>query len=177
MTKYVKICPRCGHQNDELAEACDQDGEFLGMVPSTLLRPEPLPPTPAAPAAAPKPASAPQVAVTQRFDTPTQLLYLETSTGETVQIGHGQVLGQAHPSSSAHVQLHDLPGLNYVHRSHCLFEFVDNAWRITAIAQPEYTNPTFVNGKRIAPGEHAPLRNGDKLMLSNVALSVRIISF
>ncbi len=33
--RYVKICPRCGKPNDELADSCSDDGEFLGMVPAT----------------------------------------------------------------------------------------------------------------------------------------------
>lgn len=183
MAKYVKVCPRCGHPNDELADACERDGEFLGMVPATLGReessvPDTVETPPAEPAASTAPTSSEgqtNVAVTQRFDQPTQALYLETSVGQTYEVRHGNVLGQAHPTSSAHIQLADLPGMNYVHRSHCLFEFRDNAWRVTAIAQPVYTNPMFVNQKRLEPGQHAALRNGDRLILSNVVLNVRII--
>jgi len=183
MARYVKICPRCGHENDELSEACERDGEFLGMVPATPSSkassgPEASPEPAAEPAGTPEPnpsARESVVAATQRFEQPTQALYLETSAGQTLEIRHGNVLGQAHPTSSAHVQLDNLPGLNYVHRSHCLFEFRDNAWHVTAISQPTYTNPTFVNQKRLEPGQSSALRNGDRLILSNLVLNVRII--
>ena len=183
MAKYVKICPRCGRQNDELSEACEQDGEFLGMVPATSaveVRDEPEAPAPppdetTKTSAGNSSACENAVAVTERFEQPAQALYLETSVGQTYEVRHGNVLGQSHPTSSAHVQIEDLPGVNFVHRSHCLFEFRENAWYVTAIAQPAYTNPTFVNRKRLEPGQSAPLHNGDRIILSNVVLNVRII--
>jgi len=50
-----------------------------------------------------------------------------------------------------------------------------DGWHVIAIAQPEYTNPTFVNQTRLMPGQHALLRNGDRLVLANVPLNVRIL--
>ncbi len=182
MARYVKICPRCGHQNDELAEVCEEDSEFLGMVPASIARETPESAAPQAPDEPPRNTPAPSsntslvdVAVTQRFEQPSIVLYIETSDGKTYEVRHGNVLGQAHPSSAAHIQLEALPDLNYVHRSHCLFEFLDDAWRVRAIAQADYTNPTFVNRTRLEPGQCAVLHNGDKLTLSSVVLSVRII--
>jgi hypothetical protein len=184
MTTYIKICPRCGHENHEFADACEIDGEFLGIVPAVPAPekseekkvPEPLPEKPSI-EKTPGTLSLGDIPVTERFEKPTQALYLETSIGQTYEVPPGGVLGQTHPSSSAQVQLNDIPGVNYVHRSHCLFEYIDNGWRVTALPQPDYTNPTFVNSKRLEPGEQAPIRNGDKLTLSNITLNVRIISF
>jgi predicted component of type VI protein secretion system len=53
----------------------------------------------------------------------------------------------------------------------------DKKWHITAIEQQAYTNPTFINQQRVLPGESRPLRNGDRLTLSGVMLTVRIIEF
>ena len=186
--RYVKICPRCGRENDELNEACENDGEFLGMVPATigsdrpsipsvapLEEPACAAPPPADPQSATSPHGAASVAVTPRFQQPTHVLYVETAAGVSHEVRNGSVIGQAHPSSAAHIQLEGLPGVNFVHRSHCMFEYRADGWYVAAIAQPNYTNPTFVNQKRIAPGQNVRLRNGDKLALSNVTLNIRII--
>lgn len=182
MVKYVKICPRCGRPNDELSEACESDGEFLGMVPAT-----PAEGTSAgefgessAPSgpdeSMPEAAELAQAPATDWFGQPRQLLYLDVAAnGQCHEIQDGWVIGQAHPTSQAQVQLEDVPGLSYVHRSHCRFDLHDGRWHVTAVAQPSYTNPTFLNRQRLAPGQSMPLRNGDRLVLSNVALNVRII--
>ena len=168
MVRYAKICPRCGRQNDEFADACEKDGEFLGMVPATPVAEEP-----AAEAAAESSApSAPLRAIGQ----PTRVLYLDVSeTGECHQVSDGWVVGQAHATSTADLQLEEPTGINYVHRRHCRFECREDGWYVTAIEQDGYTNPTFVNHRRLAPDEPAPLRNGDRLSLSSVSINVRII--
>ncbi|HUW62683.1 MAG TPA: FHA domain-containing protein [Candidatus Bathyarchaeia archaeon] len=214
--RYVKICPRCGKQNDELSDSCAADGEFLGMVPAT---PEPDSPpdtpsqhpgeipfikrhgkryAPGGPTAAvntrvdqqrrkesaqdepepepemcepqPEPAATPE---------PMPTLFLETGTasGQVFEVREAYVVGQAHPSSTAQIQLADLPGVAYVHRSHCSFAFKDRKWHVTPIEQQTYTNPTLVNQQRVPPGESCPLRNGDRLTLSGLTLTVRIIEF
>lgn len=187
MLRYVKICPRCGRHNDEFSEACDQDGEFLGMVPATpadSAPPEPVlkptqPPQQVKPADAPQTEVAPeseQEPVTSRLEEVRHRLYLEVQpSGQCYEVSNGDIVGQAHPTSPAKVQLENVPGVNYVHRNHCSFEYRDNRWHVTAIAQQSYTNPTFVNQQRLGPGQSAPLSNGDRLMLSNVPLHVRVV--
>ena len=195
--RYVKVCPRCGYKNDELAEACEKDGEFLGMTPATAdtappaqpaanpavtppirecpapSAPAPAAPAPAAPAVPARPAPA---TVTQRFAEPTALLYLDMpATGQCHEIRDGWTVGQAHPTSPAQVQLSNIPGANYIHRNHCRFDFREGRWQVTALPQPEYTNPTFVNQQRLTAGQTTLLRNGDRLTLANVVLNVRII--
>lgn len=171
MVTYAKICPRCGHENDEFADACEKDGEFLGMVPATPVSDEAAASEPQAEQESPAP-SAPL----REFGQPARVLYLDvTETAECHQVRDGWVVGQAHPTSTADVQLEGATGINYVHRRHCRFECRDDAWYVTAIEQDGYTNPTFVNHRRLAPDETAPLRNGDRLSLSSVSINVRII--
>lgn len=178
MAAYVKICPRCGHRNDELASACERDAEFLGMVPAIPVHeapPEPAleAPPPAAETPAPEAVAAPEA---EAEPLPPHALYLDLEeTAQYFAIRDGWVVGQAHPSSTAEVQLSGVEGVNYVHRRHCAFEYRDGRWHVRPLAQPDYTNPTFLNDKRVAPGESATLRNGDRLRLSNVTLRIRIV--
>jgi len=166
MLKYVKVCPRCGFHNDEFAEACARDKEFLGMVPAT---PADNAPPPVAGDAA--------VAAGQPVAESRPRLYVEVaSTGQCFEPCPGNVMGQAHPASQAHIQLQGLAGVNYVHRRHCSFDFRDGQWVVTPIAQADYTNPTFHNDRRVDPGQSVPLVDGDRLKLSNVLLHVRILN-
>jgi len=213
--RYIKICPRCGKENDELADSCSYDGEFLGMVPATPAPDSKPDETPAkGPGEVPHvkkqnkrfAPGGPTAAVNTRVDQqrrkeaerraaleseecgvptpepepeaplePLKTLYLESGAGQVFEVREGYVVGQTHPSSCAQIQLADLPGIGYVHRNHCSFSFQDDAWRVTAIQQPGYTNPTMLNHKRIGPGESKPLHNGDRLTLSGVTLNIRII--
>lgn len=214
--RYVKICPRCGKQNDELSDSCSVDGEFLGMVPATPAPDSPPDPPSQHPGEIPFvkrhgkrfAPGGPTAAVNTRADQqrrkesaqdepdpeaettepesepmaasePVPTLFLETgsSSGQVFEIREGYVVGQAHPSSTAQIQLTDLPAVAYVHRSHCSFALKDRKWHVTAIEQQTYTNPTLVNQQRLAPGESTPLRNGDRLTLSGLTLTVRIIEF
>lgn len=173
--RYVKECPRCGYLNDEFAEVCERDGELLAMAPAMIapdVSPEP-------PASAGDVAAAAAREIVEPTPEPVreliQALYLEAESGTTYEIRSGWVIGQAHPTSSAQVQLSGISGLNYVHRSHCQFELRPDGWHAIAVAQPEYTNPTFVNQTRLMPGQDTLLHNGDRLVLANVPLSVRIL--
>ena len=169
--RYVKVCPRCGAENDEMAEICLRDGEFLGMVPAT----------PAAPARAeaplPAPASASPAAEPVRAGGVDPVLYLENAaTGECHLLRPGWVVGQEHPESVAEVQLGERPGIQFVHRRHCRFLHGEGVWEVEALEQPDYTNPTLVNRRRVPAGARMALRNGDSLALSGVQFTVRIIS-
>jgi len=179
--EYVRVCPRCGHENPEWHEICqspDCDG-FLGVVnPSPRIRREPHP-TPDHPSfpqeISQKDASVdPGVGVSVTTRLP-EVLYLEyQGTSKVVEIRSGQVVGQAHPSSQADVQLSDIPNINFVSRQHCLFICENGRWFVTAI--PTATNPTYLNQKLVPKGAKAPLSNGDYLVMANVPFTVRIIS-
>lgn len=187
---YVKICPRCGHCNDELASACDKDGEFLGMVPAIPASSAPRPVEPAAkpepkpeperpalaPDAMPDSAEAPIEPATVTAATLGKTLYLDVEgAAQYYQVRDGWVVGQAHPTSTAEIQLSNLPGVNYVHRRHCMFEYADGGWRVKTLLQPDYTNPSFLNDQRITPGESVKIQNGDKLRFASVTLRIRIM--
>ncbi len=170
MAKYVKVCPRCGRANDEFGEVCEADGEFLGMVPATLAAAHESAPA-ESPGEAPSAAAAP---APEAQPAPTPVLYLDAGAGGACfEIRDGWVVGQAHFTSTAEVQLTNLPGLQYVHRRHCLFEYSDDGWHVMAIAQPAYTNPTLVNDQTVRPGERVAVHNGDRVTLSATTFSVR----
>ena len=180
--RYVKTCPRCGHLNEEEADVCVRDGEFLGMVPAAPApeRPadKPLPPLdddppPASVVQSGPAAAAPEAAALPAAD---PVLYLDCEGGgQCHAIRPGWTVGQAHPSSNAEAQLSGVAGVQYVHRRHCRFEQDGGIWYLCPLPQTDYTNPTTINGRPVAPGERAAVRNGDRIALAGVRLTVRML--
>jgi hypothetical protein len=192
MIDYVRICPRCEHINNEDVEICGGPNcnppQFLGMVnpvPRPLKMDPPPPPPPPNP---PKPSgSAGEVdtgrkgsagpgtgegRVTERLSTP--VVYLQCpQTSQTFEIQPGQIVGQKHPTSTAHVQLEGIPNLNFVSRDHCRFDHENGEWYVTALETS--LNRTCVNRTLVPKGTRARIRNGDQLVLADVSFQVRIL--
>lgn len=187
MSGYIKVCPRCGHRNDELASMCERDGEFLGMVPAIPRASAGPMPTDTAPGTAPGPEpilsdeeqaaqGAHSVILAPGAAVPAKALYLDVeSAGQCFPVRDGWSIGQSHPSGTAEIQLADMPGTQYVHRRHCTFDFIENQWRVRPLPQPDYTNPTFLNDRKLAVGQVFPLHNGDTLRLAGISVRVRIV--
>lgn len=112
--------------------------------------------------------------VTDRYYADPPLILEHPDSNSLFEIASGDILGQAHPTSTARHQLANIPGVNCLHREHCRFDCDQGAWRVTAIARPEFTNPTWVNHVKVEPGLSHPLHNGDRLTLCNVVFTVRI---
>jgi len=199
MADFVKICPKCGHTNPEYENACTVCTYFIGMETPVAASAAAVktasshaeenagsdkPPAAEIPTcqeqnaanAVPHEAAAAPV---RRFAARPSL-YLQASGSEQVfEVRDGWVVGQAHPTSTAQLQLRDLPSIAYVHRQHCQFTLREATWYITAIDQTprgrDFTNPTLVNQTKLAPGETHALHNGDQLSLAGVKLVVRIL--
>jgi hypothetical protein len=186
MPIFIKVCPKCGHHNPEYENACAVCTDFIGME-----TPIPAPSS----ASQPQPASAgeleddqsigqlqtgtvtaPQTARAQMQPT----LYLQVLGSEQIfEVRDGWTVGQSHTSSTADLQLRDLPGINYLHRNHCRFSCLNGDWQVTPIDQRQFgrdfTNPTAVNHAILPPGEAHSIKNGDQLSLANLKVVVRII--
>jgi len=107
-------------------------------------------------------------------------LYLQVLGSEQVfEVRDGWTVGQSHASSTAELQLRDLPGIQYLHRNHCRFSCLNGNWQVTPTDQRklgrDFTNPTAVNHARLTPGEAHRINNGDQLSLANLKVVVRII--
>jgi pSer/pThr/pTyr-binding forkhead associated (FHA) protein len=178
MTTFVKICPKCGHHNPEYENACSVCTHFIGMETSQAVTASPASKSQTSPSiAAPQAVARP---VDSHLPSETTALYLQVlGDSQIFELRDGWILGQAHASSEAELQLRDLPGINYVHRRHCQFFFKDQAWYVRALDQREvgsdFTNPTTVNQTRIEPGQTHVLASGDQLSLANLKLVVRIV--
>jgi pSer/pThr/pTyr-binding forkhead associated (FHA) protein len=161
MTEFVKICPQCGQANPEYEHLCGQCNHFIGLE-----------------AAQPAVQNPPVQAVT-----PAELRggLLLTLPGTTLSfpVRSGDTLGQSHPDSDAQIQLPpSVTDVAYIHRRHCRFQQAADQWLLEAIDQGplgrEFTNPTWVNGVRLEPGERCPLGHGDDLRLSGTTLLVQL---
>ena len=184
MLEYVKICPKCGRANSEFSDICGNDSEFLGMIePIPKPKENTVSPSPATEptgqtqtgSTAPSESAQEKVRVTNRFEN-ASAFYLEVpGTQQLYTIKNGSVLGQAHATSDADVQLSGILGVNFVHRRQCAFDYAEAKWHVTAIKQDDFTNPTLVNHINLQPGQRHALNNGDRLTLCNITLNVRII--
>lgn len=173
MTKFVKVCPKCSHHNPEYENICGQCQHFIGMEAPVKASSSPqLPETP-------PPSPLPQSNTSASTETTTSF-YLESADGTQIYtIKSGWTIGQAHPSSQAEIQVGQLEGCQFIHRQHCRFTFKNEQWYLTAIDQKplgrEFTNPTVINQKPLNPGKSRPIKNGDKVELSNVVFYVRMV--
>ena len=185
--QFVKICPKCGRSNPEYENLCTGCQQFIGMEPAV---PKPVETDRAetAPPAARRAVEPPQAAPQQ--SAPTQqpgenpavpTCYLSViGAGQIFTLHDGTVLGQAHQTSQATVQIPaEIQGVEYVHRQHCRFEYRDSRWRVQAIDQSgfdqAFTNPTKVNQHLVSPGAWHPLQDGDELRLSGVGYQIKVI--
>ena len=181
--RYVKTCPRCGYLNDEEADVCAQDGEFLGMIPAVPAPDRPsekvLPPLEnetVSASAQPEQGDRPVAASPDSVPAADPVLYLDCEgSGQCHAVRPGWTVGQSHASSSAEAQLSGIPGVQYVHRRHCRFEYEDGLWYLCPLPQADYTNPTTINGRPVAPGERAAVRHGDRIVMAVVRLTVRML--
>lgn len=204
MDEYVKICPKCRHVNPEdggevlpdgslsVPDICGAPGcgEFLGSVIPTratidaskgdkqnlvlpaIARKAPDQEKPIHSADAEQKHRSPSV--TMRYEDP--VCYLELAGAEEVyEVRNGSVLGQAHPTSQANIQLSGLQGVNFVHREHCRFEYDNGQWFVTAIKRQSFTNPTHVNQQRLEPDRRYAIKNGDRLILAQIVFALRTI--
>lgn len=173
--RYGKICPRCGGINDEFADLCQFDGEFIGILGA-----EPIPDEPAAPPVQPvsiTPAAPFQQAapLPHAASAAIPALFLEVG-GLQFPVRPNDVIGQDHPTGDSQVRLpRTLPDCNFVHRNHCSCRFEGGQWYVLVTVQPGPANPTFVNESRLVPGQQALLHNGDRLVLGKLMLTVRIL--
>ena len=185
MSRFIKICPKCGHHNPEYENTCVLCADFVGMETPVV-----------APSAATESAdtrvegaeiqTADQVppsrqTAPQTVPAPPQAtLYLQVLGDDQIfEVRDGWTVGQSHASSTADLQLRDLPGIHYLHRMHCRFSCANGEWQVTPIDQRQFgrdfTNPTAVNQTTLTPGEAHCIDNGDQLSLASLKFVVRII--
>ncbi len=178
MAEFVRICPKCGMVNPEYENLCTACDQFIGMEGAVPVPRETAPPEPEPEPGGPQPA---RDQATRRYVPEAESFFLQLQDGDLLLTATaGSELGQSHASSDAGLQIPDtVAGSRYLHRRHCRFEWVKGQWLVTAIDQSasgsEFTNPTFVNQHRLAPGDSHPLSDGDQLRLSGVTFSVRMV--
>lgn len=187
MSKFVKVCPKCGHQNPEYENACLVCTYFIGMetpVPESAAVEGEDTAKPAADqeqhSSADKTAAVTATPALEAALAGQPSLYLQVLGSDRIfEVRDGWTVGQSHATSTADLQLRDLPGISYVHRNHCRFTFVNGNWQVTPTDQVQFgrdfTNPTAVNQTRVNPGEAQAINNGDQLSLGTLKVVVRII--
>lgn len=202
MTEFVKICPKCRHSNPEYENICARCQQFIGMESAVPKPAAPiqdnktteLPLSEAADAAPSETSAAKEKAdpaqrkeVSEPVQTHPEMekkplaLYLEIAGSQQIlTINSGNIVGQAHASSLAQVQIKDnVNGVEYIHRQHCRFDLLGEKWYLYPLDQSQFqqsfTNPTQLNQHIISPEERRLITNGDELQMSGVKFIVRIL--
>jgi hypothetical protein len=177
MAEFVRICPKCGHINPEYENLCTACNQFIGMESAVPAAPPMAETVKRSPVTHSPEAESAQA--TRRYVPVAESFYLQLEDVQSLlTVRPGFVLGQAHASSDAQLQIpQTVRGSSFLHRRHCRFELDDKGWRVIAVEQPQsaFTNPTFVNQHKLGPGESHPLSDGDQLRLSGLNFSVRMI--
>lgn len=185
MSSFIKICPKCGHHNPEYENTCVLCTDFIGMetpiAASSIATETPETSVDVLDAQSADQGQLTTLTAPQTAPTPLQAtLYLQVLGADQVfEVLDGWTVGQSHASSTADLQLRDLPGIHYLHRNHCRFSCVNGNWQVTPTDQRQFgrdfTNPTALNHTTLTPGEAYHINNGDQLSLANLKLVVRII--
>ena len=178
MADFVRICPKCGRANPEYENLCVACDQFIGME-NAIPAPVPRSAEPKDDGKAGPETSNPQA--TRRYTPVAESFFLRLHGPDLLlTVRSGSVLGQAHASSDADLQIREaVEGCRFVHRRHCRFRREAERWTVTALDQSafgsEFTNPTFVNQHRLAPGADHALQDGDQLRLSGLTFVVRMV--
>lgn len=163
MSLFIRLCPACSQTSPEYENTCTHCGQFIGLE-SPVAAPSPTPVAAISAVAAAE-------SNTQRYPHCT----LELPDGQRQSVQAGWIIGAAHPSSAAQLQLTG-PGVGFVHRQHCQLQFIQGLWQVVALDQHEYgrefTNPSLVNLTPLLPGQPHPLHHGDRLTLAGLQLRV-----
>jgi predicted component of type VI protein secretion system len=97
--------------------------------------------------------------------TPAMLTLSRVSDGRTLLARSGSLLGRSGETEEF------FRDSRTVSRSHARANLVDGTWRIEDLGS---MNGTWVNGRRIKPGEPHPIASGDTVALS-LACEMRVI--
>ena len=107
-----------------------------------------------------------------------ELTLLHRDSGKRFIVRPGFSVGRHDATGGAEVKLADFPGYEEIHRQHCRFERRGTAWYIMPFSQRDFrgpnafTNRTYVNGVFVPPNTLEPVKSGDTITLSGVALTV-----
>jgi len=181
MTDFVRICPKCGHSNPEYENACSACNQFIGMEAAVPRSASTEPPIAEEKTTEEKIPPAEPVSPTLRFPSQELAFYLEhQGSGQVFTIKPGWLVGQAHPSNEAEIQIpQEIEGSEFILRRHCRFDYTEGCWTVTALAQTRYgqdfTNPSFLNERALPSDQPQALHNGDILRLSGVSFSIKFI--
>lgn len=161
---FVRLCPRCGHANSELADQCEKDGEYIGGEASVPRREA----GPTDPCTVSTQAAAPLAAAP-----PGGVLYLEFAGSDhrVWPVASGQVVGKDSPTGHADVRLMELPELEYLSREQCRFEAEGDRWFVVHLGTA--LNPTLLGETPLPADQRVPLRRGDRLTLASLKCTVR----
>jgi pSer/pThr/pTyr-binding forkhead associated (FHA) protein len=119
--------------------------------------------------------------VTRRLDQANMLTLVHPGSGRTFNVLSGDVVGQKHRTSQAHVQIEGMADVDAIHRQHCRFILREGQWHVQPIDQRDFrpdkaTNRTYVNRVFVLPGTEHPIRNGDQLRLAEVTFNILTLS-
>ncbi|MDR1979100.1 MAG: FHA domain-containing protein [Synergistaceae bacterium] len=164
----VKLCPACNEENpisEVICRVCMTNLASVRPVPEGSGNAPPEETQGAARGKTEESLPEPEAASDRTIYAPAVLTLSRLSDGRAIPVADGDVLGR---SGDALVFFEDS---RTVSRRHARMEFRGGTWRIEDL---QSTNGTWVNGKRLEPGQPCPLKAGDVVALS-LACEMRVI--
>jgi hypothetical protein len=172
-------CPSCHHWNETGARFCEECGFNLISMDGGNGHSGEVPPSPDSPKAYSAPAELPELTLVP--DPPAQTLvapekvaasadygaahFILNETGSLFKLSPLTVIGRA--DQTAQIDFEGYPNGNYISHRHAQITDKDGTYYVEDLGS---ANHTYVNDKRLSPGQSEPLRDGDRLRLGKIEL-------
>ncbi len=178
---FVKVCPKCTHTNPEYLSQCERcqlliahvaaipesGGEIADEAHVTkdsdiaTVRQESIDST--------------ELELKSKNELMSAHFYLAmTKHKEIYTIYHESFLGLENPIPN------EILGAEYCHQKHCQFILKGKCWFVVAVSQEtfggDFTNPSYLNQKRLPLDTPYPIVNGDNLSLCDIAFKVKVVA-
>jgi hypothetical protein len=163
----VKLCPACNEENpvsEVICRVCMTDLTSVSPVPAGSGKTQAVSEDAAPPEKSGKDAAEPDLPSGRTFHSPA-VLTLRLPDGRSIPVASGGILGR---NGDAPIFFQDF---RTVSRRHAKVDLRGGTWQIEDL---QSTNGTWVNGKRLMPGQTCPLKGGDAVALS-LACEMRVI--
>ncbi|MDR2179109.1 MAG: FHA domain-containing protein [Synergistaceae bacterium] len=168
----VKLCPACNEENpvsEVICRVCMTNLASVSPVPAGSAKAPPE--RRDEPEKTDKPDKIEEIAESGPASPRTlhapAVLTFQLPNGRAVPVGSGEILGRSGERSLF------FQDFQTVSRRHAKVDFRDGGWQIEDL---QSTNGTWINGRRLDPGQPCPLKTGDVVALS-LACEMRIVGW
>ncbi|MDQ0215292.1 hypothetical protein J2S13_001692 [Oikeobacillus pervagus] len=157
----VRVCDLCHHHNESHSLICENCGEDISFIPSTIIRKERFVQNNENPEVSELLQGEDEPSTTQKTARLIEAKLINVLSGYTVILPpEGGVLGRSGTIDPRHFQKN-----RFVSNQHARFSLSGDEFIVQDLNS---TNGTKLNGVRLSPDREYPLQEGDKLTFANM---------